>query len=38
MKWSASVAQIDPPRPVAILLAIVAGFIDAWGWGFASSM
>jgi uncharacterized membrane protein YoaK (UPF0700 family) len=29
MKWSASVAQIDPPRPVAILLAIIAGFVDA---------
>jgi uncharacterized membrane protein YoaK (UPF0700 family) len=29
MKWIASVAQIDPPRPVAILLAIVAGFVDA---------
>jgi uncharacterized membrane protein YoaK (UPF0700 family) len=29
MKWSASVAQIDPPRPVGILLAIVAGFVDA---------
>ena len=29
MKWSASVSQIDPPRPVAILLATVAGFVDA---------
>jgi uncharacterized membrane protein YoaK (UPF0700 family) len=29
MKWSASVSQIEPPRPVAILLATVAGFVDA---------
>jgi uncharacterized membrane protein YoaK (UPF0700 family) len=29
MKWSASVAQIDTPRWVAILLAAVAGFVDA---------
>jgi uncharacterized membrane protein YoaK (UPF0700 family) len=29
MKWSASVSQVEPPRPVAILLATVAGFVDA---------
>ena len=29
MKWSAGVAQIDPPRWVAVVLAAVAGFIDA---------
>jgi uncharacterized membrane protein YoaK (UPF0700 family) len=29
MKWSASVVQIDPPRSMAPLLAIIAGFIDA---------
>jgi uncharacterized membrane protein YoaK (UPF0700 family) len=29
MKWSAGVAQIDPPRWAVVLLAVVAGFIDA---------
>jgi uncharacterized membrane protein YoaK (UPF0700 family) len=29
MKWSANVSQIDPPRWVAVVLAAVAGFIDA---------
>jgi uncharacterized membrane protein YoaK (UPF0700 family) len=29
MKWSASVAQIDPPRWVPVLLALNAGFVDA---------
>ncbi len=29
MKWAASVAQIDPPRWMAITLALTAGFVDA---------
>jgi len=29
MKWSASVIEIDPPRSMPALLAIVAGFVDA---------
>jgi hypothetical protein len=29
VKWSASVIQIDPPRSMPPLLAIIAGFVDA---------